>query len=428
MRMTRGDGSKYQTMHNGRRQWCWKWKQAGKYRRVYADGLQELSEKHTARVIALANAPELKPSRRREPAKATRANPTVDMAFETYLAHADIADSTRTRYRNNYRNHVKPLIGGILIRRLTASQIQAAFDHMASHDTGESAIWHVWVGVNAFMNWCVKQAIIKRNPMDSLTKPRKTTKVKYYDDTYADQHELTVIGIINWLAMPSCPYHFYYPLVMMMNLGLRRAELLGLTREAINQSSRVLTINAQLEQRRGGAYLKAGNKGRSGDVRSRLIPIPQPHMQALSQQLRKHEHDPQAGLITVEQDGKAIDTRHLVFIRDDGKPYTYNDYNTIWRNIQTDYKRHVLGDETPLTKAEYIRPHANRHIACSLLAQQGVELPMIQAILGHLTPAMTEHYMHITMASRLDIADKYGADMTNAIMKNFVSESTKMNA
>ena len=41
---------------------------------------------------------------------------------------------------------------------------------------------------------------------------------------------------------------------------------------------------------------------------------------------------------------------------------------------------------------------------------------------------MTEHYMHITMASRLDIADKYGADMTNAIMKNFVSESTKMNA
>ena len=35
MRMTRGDGSKYQTMHNGRRQWCWKWKQAGKYRCVH---------------------------------------------------------------------------------------------------------------------------------------------------------------------------------------------------------------------------------------------------------------------------------------------------------------------------------------------------------------------------------------------------------
>ncbi|MFY1816921.1 hypothetical protein [Bifidobacterium bifidum] len=40
----------------------------------------------------------------------------------------NIADSTRTRYGNSYGNHIKPRIGSIPIKRLTASQIQATFE------------------------------------------------------------------------------------------------------------------------------------------------------------------------------------------------------------------------------------------------------------------------------------------------------------
>ncbi|WP_155468158.1 hypothetical protein [Bifidobacterium breve] len=39
----------------------------------------------------------------------------------------NIADSTRTRYGNSYGNHIKPHIRSVPIKRLTASQVQAAF-------------------------------------------------------------------------------------------------------------------------------------------------------------------------------------------------------------------------------------------------------------------------------------------------------------
>lgn len=68
-----------------------------------------------------------------------------------------------------------------------------------------------------------------------------------------------------------------------------------------------------------------------------------------------------------------------------------------------------------------------RHIAASLLGEQGETLTTIQDVLGHLTPAMSQHYRHILERSRRELADRWGAHVETAVknLGDFYDETSK---
>lgn len=96
----------------------------------------------------------------------------------------------------------------------------------------------------------------------------------------------------------------------------------------------------------------------------------------------------------------------------------YNVWNSSWRHIQQASKDHIDGKHTPLDKAEYILPHEMRHITASLLGEQRETLTTIQDMLGHLTPAMSDHYRHILERSRRELADRWGGGITSKQQQN----------
>ena len=419
----------YRTTHNGRVQWCVKWWQCGKYRRVYADTVRVAYEKQVKRIPVIereaadavtACEHDVGKARRRV---GTKGNPTVEQAVDKWLQGSErIGDASRNKYRNNYRNHLHELIGGLAVKSLTTDQCSAAFAALRGQRIGDSAYFHTWTEFNACMNWLVKHKTIRRNPMDGLDKPSRVNKVSVRDDKNIERMETTVVGIVNWLAEPGSEYHHYLGLVLALNLGLRRAEVLGITTEMISRSSMTLQVCNQLEMRAGGAYIKPSTKGHDSQRRGRTVPLPPAYYKVLIELADKREHDDNA-LVPVELNGQVIDHQHLLFMREDGKPYSYNDLRNIWIEIQRMYKRRVLHDMEPLSEDERIRLHANRHVACSLLAAQGVTLQMIQAILGHLTPSMTEHYTHWAVSQLRGVTENYADSVMNESMRNFVRQS-----
>ena len=54
----------------------------------------------------------------------------------------------------------------------------------------------------------------------------------------------------------------------------------------------------------------------------------------------------------------------------------------------------------------YQRVHDLRHCAGSLLIAQGVHSRVVQEILGHSTPAMTNRYTHVVPASVREAAER----------------------
>ena len=402
-RRKKGEGSLYQTMHHDREMWCAAWWQDGKKHRTYGDTSTEALDKKTTLIAKIAH-PQA-PAKPRRKTIGTAQNPTLSQVMEKWLSETKtLGDTSRGKYRRNLENHIFPYIGKLPIRKIKKDQIQTVFDRLEAKKIGNSAEWHTWKTLKTLFNYAVKNDIVKLNPMKAMDAPAHENHVAVLDNAFIDAHTTTVMGIIAWIREDGNEWHKYYPLVMAMNLGLRRAEVLGLTRESLDITEQKLTISTQLKLRAGGAYLTQTKTGHS-----RAIPLPHEHYVALHGAYEISEKQDAPTINIEDGNGEIIASMHLLFTREDKKPYTYNDLRKIWDGIQVAYARHISGDpEKELTKEEHIRLHGNRHIAASILANQNVSLQMIQAILGHLTPAMTAHYSHVMNSAMKRTAKIWG--------------------
>jgi len=141
------------------------------------------------------------------------------------------------------------------------------------------------------------------------------------------------------------------PLVLVaLNTGLRRGELLGLTWGSVNFSAKLLTVTA--------ATAKSGH--------TRRVPL---NVEALATLTAWHER----------QGKPAADT--LVFPGHDGERMTRID--TAWGTLMT------------TAALKNFRLHDCRHHFASKLVQAGVDLYTVKELLGHSEVAMTEKYSHL---------------------------------
>lgn len=182
-----------------------------------------------------------------------------------------------------------------------------------------------------------------------------------------------------------------------LSLGLRRAELLGLTWDDLQLKKKParLTVRRALKRRRGvGLVLEEPKTARS----RRTIHLPDPVKDAL---LR--HRDTQA-----DERAKAGDAWNespfnvdLVFRTELGEPIDPNNFGRLVRKACRDAK--LPGSWGP---------HALRHSAASLLLAQGVPLKTISEVLGHSSIKVTaDVYAHLMDDAKTEAAEA----MTSAL-------------
>ncbi|MEV0801799.1 tyrosine-type recombinase/integrase [Kribbella sp. NPDC050281] len=138
-------------------------------------------------------------------------------------------------------------------------------------------------------------------------------------------------------------------------------------------------------ERGGGEWEFRKPKGR----KTRPVPIPEP----LIPLLRAHKAAQAAERLAA---GSAWEDRDLVFCRPDGRPIDARDDWGSWQS---------------LLEAAGVPParlHDARHTAATLLLEQGVDIRVVQEILGHSSLAMTKRYTHVTSRLARDAADRMG--------------------
>ena len=426
-RRHKGDGGLYTTIVHAHGDeytyWVADWKDRnGKRHRASGSTPDEALARKNKKIQVLAKETKAKP--RKSPAKGT----TVAAAIDQWLAeNQHIGETSRGKYSRNLARYVTPFIGSMPIRSVTRERIVMLEAQQDAQGIGPSAKRHVWKNLNAMMRWAVRAGKISTNPMEGIDPPKATNYRSARIEAHIDKHVGIVMGIIAWTSQQDCPWHWYHPVIMAMSLGLRRAEVLGITRDAIDLGNYSLEVRARLMQRpgKGGYVLRPATK----NGHNRTVRVPQPHYQALLEALHRHAEDAATLPIEVE-DGTTIGQGQLLFVREDGSPLSYNDWNMNWWAVQQAYKDYISGGHTKLTQEEYVLPHEMRHIAASILGEEGETLPTIQSILGHLTPAMTEHYAHILEKGREDTAQRWGKTIENGInfFSNFDRETAAYHA
>lgn len=289
---------------------------------------------------------------------------------------------TRHEHESRYRNQIQAYINGP-IADISAAQLRAFF-YTTLVDAGPSTRVNLYKTLSAMFKGAVEEGHIAASPMIGVKKPYAQAVVNEDDRKYADKRATIARYLLDWI--PSSEYAEHFPFVALMFLGLRRAELLGLTRDCVTKSR--LTIKQQLMRHPDGHYFIQPTT-KTNRVRTlELAPL---WRTALRQQqtMKRFAVDDWAS--------------DLLFLQPNGKPYNYNTYNRIWRTVLTAY---MTKDGREMTESDYWRPHSNRKVTASILASTGVPVQTAMDILGHASEAMTIYYATLNRMAQRDGIDK----------------------
>ena len=197
------------------------------------------------------------------------------------------------------------------------------------------------------LNCAVEWRVIDSNPIASVKPPRWPKKFHYFAD------RLDVANLISESHEPLSS-----AILLLVNTGMRRSELLSLKWRNVNLRSRQLTIISDDE-------FTTKNRDK------RTIPINEAVHEVLSELKKQADSE-----------------------------YVYKDF-FVTAHALTDQFRSLVGR---LKMKGTL--HSLRHTFASHLVEQGVPLPTVQELLGHSDISTTMIYSHLSPHARQDAVDK----------------------
>lgn len=325
--------------------------------------------------------------------------PTVDSWLATYfdtIAPRKIDPTTIYGYRGKMRNYVSPVIGAIRLDRLAdrTDQLDKVFLQMQRAGLADSTIRQTYRILSRALEVAYRRKMIQVNPC-KLIDPPTAKRVEMQSLT-----EEAAVAILGAAERRRNAARWSVGLA----LGLRQGEALGLRWEYLDLDAGEMRVWWQLHRRpwehgcssaapcgrrRGGNCPARTRTLRSGEIElsgglilkppkgtgKRTIPIP-PELVA---QLRAHRE-----VQDLERMVCPVYAQHdLVFARADGAPIDPSEDWAEWKALLA------------AAKVPDARVHDARHTAATLLRAQGVELEVIQELLGHSSIVVTRGYEHV---------------------------------
>ena len=192
-------------------------------------------------------------------------------------------------------------------------------------------------------------------------------------------------------------YKSSYPLIaFLLGTGCRISEALGMTWDDINFEERYVSVNHQvIYKKKDGAvvYFTAPTKTK----KERKVPI----QKDLLEILRKHRDDT---YFISKASGFEVDGySNFVFINNAGKLKTQHTIVRTFHGIRDAYNKEETAkayeeSREPVLLPDFT-PHTLRHTFCTRMAENGVDVKVLQEIMGHANISVTmQVYNHADFA------------------------------
>lgn len=149
---------------------------------------------------------------------------TVDTWFDFWIKNliSDLAPNTLRNYQERYKHNIQPIIGKMCIADVKLMHCKAVLNRMEELYAG-STIRQAYITMGTLLKSAVMNDIITKHPMNGV---RYTKPVRAVDDVkFLTEEEFLEA------AKRS---HNYRQYSLLLETGLRTAELIGLTWDAID--------------------------------------------------------------------------------------------------------------------------------------------------------------------------------------------------
>lgn len=288
------------------------------------------------------------------------------------------------------RRRVYKAIGHLRMDKITAHQIQTFVNSLAKDGTNElngkglapKTIKHYLSLISDVFSYGVKMGSVGGNPCSRVTIPKIEQKEK---KIYSPEE---VNRFFKMLEDEPLKYRAFFKLAVYS--GYRRGELLGLEWKDIDFDNNVISVRRTSCYTTGRGIYTDTTKTRKSQ---RTLKFPQEIMDLLRElQIEQSEERAKLGDYWTETD--------RLFTKDNGEPQHLNSTYT-W------LKRFCGRHSFP-----FYGIHQFRHLFCSLLVNQGVDIVTVSGALGHSNVATTSSiYCHLLENSRAKVSEA----ITNAL-------------
>ena len=297
---------------------------------------------------------------------------------------------TTYSYLYHQRLRINKAIGHLRMDKITTRQIQAFINSLSKEGANEingkplspKSIRHNLNLISDIFGYAVKMGIVSNNPCNNVTVPKNQSKEK---EIYTPEEVNRILTLLNDEPLK---YRAFFNLAIYSEF--RRGELLGLEWKDVDFENNIISV------RRTSCY--TADRGVYTDttktkMSQRTLKFPQEVMDLLKQ--LREEQDNEA----LKQGNKWVESDRL-FTKENGEP---QHPNTTYHWLERFCKKNDI---------PFHGLHSFRHLFCSLLVNQGVDIVTVSGALGHSNVATTSNiYCHILENSRAKVSEA----ITNAL-------------
>ena len=315
-------------------------------------------------------------------------NLTANDLFRRYLEIKEISDSTKVNYRSTWKNNVEDSVGKYKVVQILPSDIKKLYSDLSQKGLAKSSIKRVHNLLHPVLEMAVDDDIIRKNPVKSVWSDYGHEAKEKKALTLGQQKQLMEF------VKSDTTYNAYCPmLTTMLGTGVRCGELVGLTWDDVDMEKREIHIRRTLVYKDYGDGLRlhvSTPKTKSG---IRTIPMSDSVYNAFAGQKKLNS------LLGKDRNVFEVDgCRDFVFITRNGRPLLMCSVNKVLSNIVKAVN--AQGQEEPFPA---ISAHTMRHTFCTRMAENGMDIKVLQYLMGHANINITmQVYNHITDSSRIE--------------------------
>ena len=311
--------------------------------------------------------------------------------FEMYLrSKKKLSSKTKTKYRQLWKLHVAESPLGLMAPgKMKKANIQHFYAGLSDEGLSDTTIrmYHNNL-IQPTLVYAVDNDLLRKNPakgcLDGYTDYKKRNALT------REEQRIFLDFVKN-----SKYYNVYLPMLqIMIGTACRIGEISGLTWDDVDMKKREIHINHQLvyEKVDGKATLyidtpksESGNRtiGMTSQVRNAFL-----EQKALCIRLGRRS--------VVEVDGY----KDFIFLNNWNRPYTTTGFNAVLGRIVTHYNKEEQKKAEKEKRKPLLLPHISNHIlrhtGCTRMAEAGMDIKVLQTIMGHSDPAITlKVYDHV---------------------------------
>lgn len=310
----------------------------------------------------------------------------------------------------NYIRHIQDMFGRMRLSDLKPDDIRHIYADARKGGMSEAELHGTHVKLRQILQDAVDNELILRNPC---------TPVKLPKPTYRERAPLTAEEASHFLSclMDEPLSAKAAGTMLLLQCGLRRGEMLGLTWGDIDFKQRTLSVSKQFTNDKTLRAPKSKMSRRTIAINDSLANYltrwkSEQLVQLSRYTLSQDEETPVVSGIRVVTTG---DGKYATVVNVDGHNFDrwfrdfcvdngFGKYGNVTRTFVRNGKKRTRG-----THYSGLVPHALRHTQATLLIGEGADVKTVQARLGHASPSTTlSIYSHAIEANDRRAADAFG--------------------